>query len=224
MTGSSSTKFESTKAYDVLAASPLLLFYVLSLFGLGPQFKAALALRPPWFSALQVAVLASDICYFTLVITLVFLRRMPVAKSRGIWPRVVALLGANLLLAVGMLPKVSLSPPMAAVAAILTGGGTLLELIILFWLGRSFTILPEARRLVTHGPYRFIRHPIYLVSIIASLGAMVQFEQPWALVIVLAADGLQLARIHYEERVLSETFPEYADYAARTWRLVPGIY
>jgi len=218
------TKFESTKAYDVLIASPLILFYALSIFGLAPQFKAALALRPASLSALQVAVLASDVCYFTLVIALVFLRRMPVAKSRGAWPRVVAVLAANLLVAVGLLPKVFLSTSMTVVAAALTGGGTVAELVILFWLGRSFTILPEARWLVTRGPYRFVRHPLYLVSIIASIGTAIQFEQPWALIIVLVADALQIARIHYEERVLGEAFPEYADYAAQTWRLVPGLY
>jgi protein-S-isoprenylcysteine O-methyltransferase Ste14 len=218
------TTFESTKAYDVLAASPLILFYILSLFGLTPQFKAALALRPGWFCALQLAVLASDICYFTLVIALVLLRRMPVAKSQGVWPRIVALLGANLLIAVALLPKVSLSVPMAALAATFTGGGTLMELVILFWLGRSFTILPEARRLVTRGPYRYIRHPLYLVSIIASVGAMIQFEQPWAFLIVLAANVLQVARIHYEEQVLQGAFPEYREYSAGTWRLIPGIY
>ncbi|HEX3429764.1 MAG TPA: isoprenylcysteine carboxylmethyltransferase family protein [Rhizomicrobium sp.] len=218
------TKFESTKAYDVLAASPLILFYVLSIFGLAPQFPAALALRPAWFSGLQIAVLASDIGYFTLVVALVLLRRMPVAKSHGMWPRLVALFGANLLIAVALLPKQSPSVPMAALAAALTGGGTLAEIAILFWLGRSFTILPEARRLVTKGPYRFVRHPLYLISIVASVGTMIQFQEPWAFFIVLAADVLQLARIHYEEQVLRDAFPEYADYAARTWRLVPGLY
>lgn len=218
------TKFESTKAYDVLAASPLILFYALTIFVLAPQFKAALVLRPGWFSVLELAVLASDICYFTLVVALVFLRRMPIAKSPGVTSRLVALLGANLLLAVALLPKVSLSVPVSALAAILTGGGTLAEAVILLWLGRSFTILPEARRLVTRGPYRIVRHPLYLVSIVASIGAMIQFRQPWAFLIVFAADTLQLARIHYEEQVLRDAFPEYADYAARTWRLLPGVY
>jgi protein-S-isoprenylcysteine O-methyltransferase Ste14 len=224
MKQSRTTKFETTKAYDVLIASPLILFYALSIFGLAPQFAAAAALTPPWFSTLQIATLVSDIGYFTLVIALVFLRRMPVAKSLGLPPRLLALVGANLLLAVALLPRVALNAPLAAAAALLTGGGTLAEIVILLWLGRAFSILPEARRLVTRGPYRVIRHPLYCVSVIASLGTAIQFEQPWALLIVLVADALQIARIHYEERVLREAFPEYADYAARTWRLVPGVY
>ena len=224
MTGPRATRFESTKTYDVLMASPLILFYAFSLFGLAPQFESALAIEPRWFSILQIATLASDVCYFALVIALVLLRRMPVGKSQGIWPRLVALLGANLLIIVALLPRAPLSAPALTAATVLTGGGTIAEVIILFWLGRSFTILPEARRLVTRGPYRYLRHPLYLVSIIASIGAMMQFEQPWAFLLVAAADALQFARIHYEERVLRDTFPEYAQYAARTWRILPGIY
>lgn len=224
MTGPRTTRFESTKAYDVLMASPLILFYAFSLFGLAPQFESALAIEPRWFSILQIATLASDVCYFALVIALVVLRRMPVGKSQGIWPRLVALLGANLLIIVALLPRASLSAPALTVATVLTGGGTIAEVVILFWLGRSFTILPEARRLVTRGPYRYLRHPLYLVSIIASIGAMMQFEQPWAFLLVAAADALQFGRIHYEERVLRDTFPEYAHYAARTWRILPGLY
>jgi protein-S-isoprenylcysteine O-methyltransferase Ste14 len=224
MQSAGTTKFESTKAYDVLVAVPLILFYGFSVAGLKPQFTAAVGVRPAWFSVLQLAALAGDVCYFTLVIALVIVRRMPVAKSRGVGPRAVAILGANLLIVVAWLPKAALSPAMAALAAALTGGGTLAELGILLWLGRSFTILPEARRLVTRGPYRFVRHPLYLVSIIASLGVVIQFEHLWAFVIVLTADALQIARIHHEERVLRDAFPEYADYAARTWRIVPGLY
>jgi len=224
MTAPRTTKFQSTKAYDVLMASPLILFYAFSLFGLAPQFESALALEPRWFSVLQIATLVSDVCYFALVIALVVLRRMPVGKSQGAGPRVVALLGANLLIIVALLPRASLSPPALTAATVLTGGGTVAEIIILFWLGRSFTILPEARRLVTRGPYRYLRHPLYLVSIIASIGAMMQFEQPWAFFLVAAADALQIARLRYEERVLGDAFPEYAEYAARTWRILPGVY
>lgn len=218
------TRFESTKAYDVLMASPLILFYAFSVFGLAPQFETALAVQPRWFAVLQITTLASDVCYFAMVILLVIVRRMPVGKSQGAWPRLVALLGANVLIVVALLPRMSLSAPALTAATVLTGGGTVAEIIILFWLGRSFTILPEARRLVTRGPYRYVRHPLYLVSIISSIGWMMQFEQPWAFLLVSAADAMQIARLHYEEHVLRDAFPEYAEYAARTWRILPGIY
>ena len=224
MAGPDTTQFRSSKAYDVLAASPLIVFYGFSMAGMWRKFADDLQTHPAWFSGLKIAAHASVVCYYALVIALVLMRRMPVAKSGSIWPRVAALLAANLLLVPPFLPGGSLSPAETVASLILTGGGTVAEVVILFWLGRSFTILPEARRLITSGPYRSIRHPIYLVSIIASFGTMLLFPNIWSVLVVLAADALQLVRMHYEEQVLRKAFPEYAAYAARTSRLIPGVY
>ena len=224
MRNSSPANFQATKAYDVLIAAPLIVFYGFSMGGLLPQFLAASRSWPSWDSVLQLSALTSNMFYFAMVVALIFLRRMPTAKSAGLWPRTVALLGGNLLIALLALPKVSLSPFRAALSTALAGGGTLTEIVILFWLGRSFSLLPEARRLVTNGPYRHIRHPLYLAGLIGSLGVMLQFRQPWALLIVLATFALQITRMNYEEQVLSRAFPEYEIYATRSWRLVPGVY
>ena len=91
-------------------------------------------------------------------------------------------------------------------------------------LGRSLSILPEARRLVTQGPYAIIRHPLYLGELVALLGVTVQYFSGWALLLLLLQCAFQLGRIRNEERVLSSVFPEYRDYMARTARLVPHIY
>lgn len=224
MRNTSPANFQATKAYDVLIAAPLIVFYGFSMGGLLPQFVTASRSWPSWDSALQLSALASNMFYFAMVVALIFLRRMPSAKSAGLWPRAVALLGGNLLIALLALPKVPLSPFRAALSTALAGGGTLAEILILFWLGRSFSLLPEARRLVTNGPYRRIRHPLYLAGLIGSLGVMLQFRQPWALLIVLATFALQITRMNYEEQVLSRTFPEYETYAAQSCRLIPGVY
>jgi protein-S-isoprenylcysteine O-methyltransferase Ste14 len=102
--------------------------------------------------------------------------------------------------------------------------GTVGAIAALRHLGRSFSILPEGRKLVRSGPYRIIRHPVYLTEALSTLGAMIIFLSPEAAALVIAQFLLQLGRIHYEERVLRATFPEYADYARRTWRLIPGLY
>lgn len=224
MQENSAANFQSTKAYDVLIAAPLVLFYGFSLAGLRPQFEAALNLRPAWVSALQLAALASSVPYFALIILLVFLRRMPLAKSRQIWPRALALVSSNLLVILAVLPRVTMPAIVAGISAALVTGSSVAEVIVLFWLGRSFSILPEARRLVMRGPYRHIRHPLYLAGFIGSFGVMLQFVEPWAALLVVAALLLQLWRMHYEEQVLTETFPEYSGYVARSWRLLPFLY
>ena len=162
--------------------------------------------------------------YFALTIAVIFVRRMPIGKSDGIVPRAIAIVSAYATTALLLLPRIAMPVRTEAASAVLAGGGTLAEGVILLWLGRSFSLLPEARQLVTTGPYRWIRHPLYLAGLIGSLGAMLQFRQPWAFLIVLAAFLLQLRRMRYEEDVLARTFPGYAAYQARSWRLLPGVY
>lgn len=78
--------------------------------------------------------------------------------------------------------------------------------------------------LVTNGPYRYWRHPIY-ASIIyfAWVG---QIEAPAVLPIAMAAVvtiGL-FTRMLIEERFLTQTYPAYADYAKKARRLIPFVY
>jgi protein-S-isoprenylcysteine O-methyltransferase Ste14 len=91
-------------------------------------------------------------------------------------------------------------------------------------LGRSISLVPEARRLVTKGPYALIRHPLYLGEMVAISGIALQHLSVWALLLLCLAWAFQFQRMKYEERVLSQSFPEYEDYMAKTARLVPGVY
>jgi protein-S-isoprenylcysteine O-methyltransferase Ste14 len=87
--------------------------------------------------------------------------------------------------------------------------------------------LPEPSRqakLVTRGPYRWIRHPMY-TAVLLMTGALV-LDAPgrervgaWLL---LVAD--LLVKLHFEESLLAARFPEYSAYRKRTKRLIPFAY
>ncbi len=220
--------FRDTKTYDLLVAAPLVLLYILAFGGLIPQFAKELpsVASGRWdpILLLNLSLNVAVAIYIAMTIFFVAIRRMPVAKSRGARPRAIALIGANLQMALVALPHVVVPFPVSAVSLVLATFGTAAEIAVLIWLGRAFSILPEARKLVTGGPYRWIRHPVYLAGTISSLGISLQFEQPWALLVVLVTFRFQLWRMQCEEAVLARAFPEYAGYAAKTARLIPGIY
>jgi protein-S-isoprenylcysteine O-methyltransferase Ste14 len=90
-------------------------------------------------------------------------------------------------------------------------------------LGRCFGILPEARGLVTRGPYRFVRHPVYLGELGAVLGFVIGAPTFWNIGVLVAFYVAQAVRMRLEEQALGREFREYADYAAATPRLVPRV-
>ena len=75
-----------------------------------------------------------------------------------------------------------------------------------------------------HGPYRLMRHPLYLGEIVGALGlVLADVSIPKILVFLLLA-VCQVYRSIPEERLLSASFTEYADYASRTARFLPGLF
>ena len=91
----------------------------------------------------------------------------------------------------------------------------------------NFNIRPELRsgaKLVTGGPYRWIRHPMY-ASVLLGVGALVHADpRPWRIVLLAALAAVLIAKAAREETYLRAAFPEYSAYASRTWRLVPYVY
>jgi protein-S-isoprenylcysteine O-methyltransferase Ste14 len=94
-------------------------------------------------------------------------------------------------------------------------------LVSVLALGRCFGVLPEVRGLVTEGPYRFVRHPVYLGELGACAGLVVAAPSLWNLGVAAVFVGAQAVRMRLEELALAEEFPEYAGYAAETPRIVP---
>jgi protein-S-isoprenylcysteine O-methyltransferase Ste14 len=143
----------------------------------------------------------------------------------GVLPCAAALLGGFLLSALLLLrPREDLPMGALVFADLLVVTGNVFAIVVLLQLGRSFSILPESRRMVTRGPYAVVRHPLYLAEAVASVGVAINFLSPAAVMLVAAQFAAQIARIHYEEKILREHFPAYRIYARKTWRLIPGVY
>jgi protein-S-isoprenylcysteine O-methyltransferase Ste14 len=94
-------------------------------------------------------------------------------------------------------------------------------------LGRNLTPFPKpssTARLVQHGVYALIRHPLYTAVTCAALGWGVLWAS-WPAVAAALVLGLYLdTKARHEERALLKEFPEYADYQRRVRRFVPWIY
>lgn len=162
--------------------------------------------------------------FIGLVGALFALRRARIGPRAGLIPSLVALAGTTVLALQVLAPVVEPSPLLAAPGAVLLIAGMTWSLVSLACLGRSFGVFPEARSLVTRGPYRYIRHPLYLGEIVAALGAILPAFSLYTVALFGAFVGFQYWRAINEEWALSAVFAEYGDYAERTWRILPGIH
>ncbi len=80
-------------------------------------------------------------------------------------------------------------------------------------------------KLVTGGPYRLIRHPIYLAEIMFGFSIPMILGSYYGFVIMVAPVPLLLRRIRIEEEMLVSRFGrEYLDYSRRTKKLIPYVY
>jgi len=164
------------------------------------------------------------LAFIALLLVLVFLRRPAKAKAKGLMPRLSAFFGTYLGLAIALLPPQPIGFALSLLSLMLLLGGLGFAVYALFHLGRSFSVMAEARRLVIDGPYAKVRHPLYLGEAVAMLGLTLQYLSPFALLLLTVQLAFQLIRMKNEELVLAKLFPEYGDYRTRTARLVPGLY
>jgi protein-S-isoprenylcysteine O-methyltransferase Ste14 len=91
------------------------------------------------------------------------------------------------------------------------------------YLGRSLSIVVSVRSLVLRGPYRYVRHPMYLGYIFLVTGIAVASASPLSVFLWIVYLGLTIYRAMLEEKSLCAFSEEYRDYARRTGFLVPSI-
>jgi protein-S-isoprenylcysteine O-methyltransferase Ste14 len=94
----------------------------------------------------------------------------------------------------------------------------------LFSLGRLFGVWPALRGLAMRGPYRLVRHPMYLAYVIADIGYNLQEWNLGTALLVMAGWASLFYRIHAEERILCQD-PGWSTYVALVrHRLLPGLW
>jgi protein-S-isoprenylcysteine O-methyltransferase Ste14 len=219
-------QFRQTIAYDVLTRIPLIVWFgicgmaMLQNLGrdIGEAQGASLGL------VLSVLARTAGLSFVAFVMVALLFRMPPVARSHGVLPRVVAIGGTFSVTVLALFPRAEMSPLLAGASLLLILLGNGLACYAITHLGRSLSMMAEARKLVMSGPYGLVRHPLYAAEAIASLGFLIQFLSPAAAVVWVAHLGLQCCRMHYEEGLLRKVFPEYDEYRQRVARVLPGVY
>jgi protein-S-isoprenylcysteine O-methyltransferase Ste14 len=210
-----------SRMYDLLMASPQIAFSSFAVAGFAivipQQWCAASANGSFLFSEAVTAI------FLGMQLVLVCIRRLPIRKVDGFFPKAWAFVAANLGYALLLIPRANLGQVMVKLSTFIVVAGTLGSMIALIYLGRAFAILPQARMLVRSGPYAYVRHPLYLFEQLAMLGIALQYHQPWGLILVAVSFAMQFPRMRYEVQVLRETFSEYDAYASVTPRLIPFV-
>ncbi len=118
-----------------------------------------------------------------------------------------------------------MSSAVVGIAVAITLVGVVLAVTGAHSLGANFSFGPQGRALVVRGPYRMVRHPIYLAELAMIVGVTIVSPRVVPLVGATAVIVLQLVRIRAEERLLRSTFPGFSRYAAVTrYRLVPFLW
>jgi protein-S-isoprenylcysteine O-methyltransferase Ste14 len=197
------TKFENT--------IPALVWLFLVFFQAGKVYEE------PWVSTVGLLLINS-------VAMVLFVTRRDASRVGNVWEGVLAVSGTfvvSLLLVVSNGEETTLGPDARPLATIIQCVGIAGWAVSLVALGRSLGIAPADRGLVRHGPYRFIRHPVYAFEALFFLGWLINVQTVSAALIIAVWAALQIGRIIREERIIGG----YDEYRRQVrWRLIPFVW
>lgn len=176
---------------------------------------------PMWQLTLTSLIFSTIFLFMILYFTIT--RLPPKQNAAGLEPRITAILGTFVMMLLIILPAGQIGAELRVFSTVLIIIGTVLSVYCIRQLGRSFSIMATARELVTEGPYKIIRHPLYGAEVVTIVGVAIGHWSPGAAVLGFAWLALQIRRAQNEERVLRASFPEYEDYARRVPMLLPGF-
>lgn len=106
----------------------------------------------------------------------------------------------------------------------------LLAILLSVWARRSFspgqfniTAEPKAGPLLSAGPYRWLRHPMYAAALLLLWASILGHLSVIPAIVGLVVTSAILVRIAVEEQFLHTHFPGYVDYVRKTKRLIPYL-
>jgi protein-S-isoprenylcysteine O-methyltransferase Ste14 len=121
-------------------------------------------------------------------------------------------------------PTVASVGILASCAVILELFGVMLSQLGRLYLGRSFGLLPANRGVVTTGPFRLVRHPIYIGWVILTAGYVMAYPNVLNALAVICTLPFMMWRIILEEELLRED-PSYRAYTEQVrYRLIPWLF
>lgn len=223
-----SIPFRGTKFYDLASGALPILAYAFCARGRVHSLANSLSTFHLLELDLTKAVgILSDIAVLSVALLFVIFisfRPPAIARAPGVMPRIAAAAGTYLGVFLVLFPSSTSSGWITITSVVVFFLGMAFAAYSVFYLGRSLSLVAEARKLVTGGPYRLVRHPLYLGEEIAIAGIFLQHISVFTAFLFAVQIAFQLYRMSCEETVLAKTFPEYNDYVLRTFRILPGLY
>lgn len=101
-------------------------------------------------------------------------------------------------------------------------------MLLMIWarlcMGRNFGFVPAMRGIVTNGPFRVVRHPVYSSIIVLLLARFLDDASPTSLLLCVTGIALWVAKVFAEESFLRQEHDYQAYMCQVRWRLIPGVF
>lgn len=220
-------RLDQSQLYDWAMRIPIVVYSLFVLIRDVLGFFDQILTHPAVFEqpdgGIVIAALArvSQWIFVGMLAILPVFRLRPIAKSDHLLPRLVALAAACLPPIFMLLDRAPPNLIFNSASVVTSLIANILSVVTVSYLGRSLSVMPEARKLVTNGPYAMARHPLYLCEMLGVAAIILQYRSIPAIGLFVLIIALQVARGRWEEAVLASAFPKFATYRRHTPFVIP---